>query len=97
MRRIVPASNNPASAVPRSNALTGSGDRDRGADNKCEVLVRPLSPRPYIGAGRHAESGEGLADIGRGIRQGTAGRVTLWHDEKLSRPYSDEVSATAIG
>ena len=59
------------------------GFGDGGADFEREGLVRPTStPRPFICAGRHAEAAEGLAGIGRGVRQGAVGDVARWYKDR---------------
>src|ERR1700722_14833998 len=54
---------------------------DSGADFEREILVGPLPPRPFILAGGRAEGAEGLAGVGRSVRQGAVGEVALWHDK----------------
>ena len=59
----------------RSGLRRGGG----GYDVEREVLVRASPPRPFVGAGRHAEAGEGGVVIGRHVRQRIAGDVARWH------------------
>ena len=52
----------------------------------------PVPPRPYVGARRHAEAGEGRAIKGHAIRQCSTGDIGLWHKKK---PCSQEVANNA--
>src|ERR1700734_3415613 len=70
------------------------------SDDEREILVRPGPPRPFVDAGRRSEAAEGLAVVGRGVRQGAVGDVTLWYVKFVIRcakaeEEADRVSAAA--
>src|SRR6185312_638144 len=43
-------------------------------DDECEVLIRAAPPRPFVDARRDAETLEGLAAIGRDVREEAVGQ-----------------------
>jgi hypothetical protein len=55
------------SETEQRNCRAGIGNRSR-SDHEREVVVRSSPPHPYVGAGRHAEAGEGRVVPGRATR-----------------------------
>ena len=86
-----------AEAERHHRPCAGFGDSG-DADFERKVLVRPLAPRPFVVAGRHAKAAEGLAGICRGVRQQTVRDVARWYFKiRCEADDADYVSAAAAG
>ena len=53
-----------------------------------KVWFAPPAPRPFVDAGGRPEAAEGLADIRRGVRQGTVGDIARWHKKGVGNPLN---------
>jgi uncharacterized membrane protein YphA (DoxX/SURF4 family) len=70
----------------------GSSDLERET-----VRIRTAAPRPYIGAGRHAEAGEVPVVPGVAARQAAARDITSWYEKFTAVLVNADAVAAAPG